>query len=407
MGKTYHLFEVYGIELEYMLVNHDLSVAPIVDKLMMLKEGEITSDVDNGNIAWSNELVAHVIELKTNGPTAQLNDLGQEFHKNILEINQLLQPLGTKLLGTAANPLMNPTTDTVLWKHTYSEVYNLYNTIFNCTGHGWSNVQSTHINLPFYNDEEFEKLHAAIRLVLPLIPGLCASSPILEGNITGFADTRLEYYKNNQKKIPHLTAKVIPEPIFNKDDYYKSIFNPIKKAIKPYDKENILEHHFLNSRGAIARFDRNAIEIRLVDIQECPKADIAICVFIIEVLKALVHDNFESLEKQKLANTDALYTILNTAIKNGEDAVITDETYLRLFKLSHAQTIGDIWRYLYLHVKPKICPDQRAVIESILNAGTLSKRIVTSIGKDITREGIIKVYNDLAECLNKNELFLP
>ncbi|NNF85053.1 MAG: glutamate--cysteine ligase, partial [Winogradskyella sp.] len=235
MGKKYHLFEVYGIELEYMLVNHDLSVAPIVDKLMMLKEGEITSDVDNGNIAWSNELVAHVIELKTNGPTAQLNDLGQEFHKNILEINRLLQPLGTKLLGTAANPLMNPTTDTVLWKHTYSEVYNLYNAIFNCTGHGWSNVQSTHLNLPFYNDEEFEKLHAAIRLVLPLIPGLCASSPILEGNITGFADTRLEYYKNNQKKIPHLTAKVIPEPIFNKDDYYKSIFNPIKKAIKPYD----------------------------------------------------------------------------------------------------------------------------------------------------------------------------
>ncbi|NNK40976.1 MAG: glutamate--cysteine ligase [Winogradskyella sp.] len=407
MGKKYHLFEVYGIELEYMLVNHDLSVAPIVDKLMMLKEGEITSDVDNGNIAWSNELVAHVIELKTNGPTAQLNDLGQEFHKNILEINRLLQPLGTKLLGTAANPLMNPTTDTVLWKHTYSEVYNLYNAIFNCTGHGWSNVQSTHINLPFYNDEEFEKLHAAIRLVLPLIPGLCASSPILEGNITGFADTRLEYYKNNQKKIPHLTAKVIPEPIFNKDDYYKSIFNPIKKAIKPYDKDNILEHHFLNSRGAIARFDRNAIEIRLVDIQECPKADIAICVLIIEVLKALVNNNFESLEKQKLANTDALYAILNATIKNGEDAVITDETYLQLFKLSDAQTIGDIWLYLYLHVKPKISPDQRATLESILNSGTLSKRIVTSLGKDITTDRIIKVYNDLAEGLNTNELFLP
>ena len=74
---------------------------------------------------------------------------------------------------------MNPLTDTELWKHSYSEVYELYNRIFNCKGHGWSNVQSTHINLPFFDDKEFEKLHAAIRIILPLIPGLCASSPIL------------------------------------------------------------------------------------------------------------------------------------------------------------------------------------------------------------------------------------
>ena len=54
--------------------------------------------------------------------------------------------------------------------------------------------------------------------------------------------------------------------------------NLLKKPLNHYDTKKILDHHFLNSRGAIARFDRNAIEIRLVDIQECPKADIAICV---------------------------------------------------------------------------------------------------------------------------------
>jgi hypothetical protein len=31
-----------------------------------------------------------------------------------------------------------------------------------------------------------------------------------------------------------------------------------------------MDHHFANSRGAIARFDRGAIEIRVIDIQECP-----------------------------------------------------------------------------------------------------------------------------------------
>ncbi len=237
MAKKYHLFEVYGIELEYMLVKNDnFKVAPQVDELLTRKAGELKADIENGDIAWSNELVAHVIELKTNGPTKSTDDLAEKFHKNILEIDALLQPLNLQLLGSASHPLMNPDTDTQLWKHSYSEVYALYNTIFNCKGHGWSNVQSTHINLPFYDDKEFEKLHAAIRIILPLLPGLSASSPILEGKITGFKDTRLEFYKTNQKEIPELTGLVIPERTFSKIDYYATIFEPIKRAIKPYDK---------------------------------------------------------------------------------------------------------------------------------------------------------------------------
>lgn len=65
MGKKYHLFEVFGIELEYMLINSStFKVAPIVDTLLTQKAGKLTADIDNGEIAWSNELVAHVLELK-------------------------------------------------------------------------------------------------------------------------------------------------------------------------------------------------------------------------------------------------------------------------------------------------------------------------------------------------------
>ena len=197
--KKYHLFEVFGIELEYMLVNKkSLKVASQVDELLSLKQGEITSDVENGEIAWSNELVAHVVELKTNGPTKDLAGLSEHFHENVVEINSLLEAKELQLLPTASHPLMNPTADTQLWKHSYSEVYALYNRIFNCKGHGWANVQSMHINLPFYDDEEFEKLHAAIRVLLPLLPALAASSPIFEGKQTGFKDSRMQVYKTNQ-----------------------------------------------------------------------------------------------------------------------------------------------------------------------------------------------------------------
>ncbi|MCB0463332.1 MAG: glutamate--cysteine ligase, partial [Flavobacteriaceae bacterium] len=344
MGKKYHLFEVFGIELEYMLVhNSNFKVAPIVDQLLTKKEGKLTADVENGSIAWSNELVAHVVELKTNGPTSDLNNLSKQFHDNVVEVNSILKDLDAKLLPTASHPLMNPLKDTQLWKHSYSEVYELYNRIFNCKGHGWSNVQSTHINLPFYDDKEFEKLHASIRVILPLIPGLCASSPILEGTNTGFKDTRLEYYKTNQKEIPEMTGLVIPERVFTKVDYYATIFEPIKKAIRPYDSKKILDHHFLNSRGAIARFDRNAIEIRLVDIQESPKADIAICVLIIEVLKLLVYKKLGSIQQQKKWFKQDLFEILNPIIKDAETFTVSNLEYLKLFNIEDTSTVQNIW----------------------------------------------------------------
>jgi carboxylate-amine ligase len=408
MSKRYHLFEVFGIELEYMLIhNSNFKVAPIVDTLLTKKAGKLSADIDNGEIAWSNELVGHVVELKTNGPTADLNTLSNLFHNNVIEINQILKSENAQLLPTACHPLMNPLTDTQLWKHSYSEVYELYNRIFNCKGHGWSNVQSTHINLPFFDDKEFEKLHAAIRVILPLIPGLCASSPILEGKKTGFKDTRLEYYKTNQKEIPEMTGSVIPERVFNKLDYYATVFEPIKRAIKPHDTKRILDHHFLNSRGAIARFDRNAIEIRLVDIQECPKADIAICVLIIEVLKLLVNKELGSLQNQKKWLKQDLCAILNPIIKDAETYKISNLEYLELFHLEDSTTVQNVWKHLYDIAKPNIDASHYDALDIILKEGTLATRILKAINDNYSEANIKKTYSKLVSCLQENNLFVP
>src|SRR5690606_18686537 len=331
---SYHLFEVFGIELEYMLVHAtSLKVAPVVDQLIKLKTGEITSDVPNGKIEWSNELVAHVVELKTNGPTANLESLDELFAENIIEINGLLTNLDCRLWPTASHPLMHPGSEMKLWEHSYSHIYALYNRIFDCRGHGWSNVQSMHLNLPFFNDEEFGKLHAAIRILLPIIPALSSSSPIFEGKYTGYKDSRMQVYKTNQKEIPEMTGKVIPEQVFTKEDYYDKIFRPINEAIKPHDTETILDHHFLNSRGAIARFDRNAIEIRVIDLQECPKADVAIAVFIIEVLKLLVSEELISLQDQMSWHEDELFNIFNKVIVDAEETRIENAHFLNIFDL--------------------------------------------------------------------------
>jgi len=405
---SYHLFEVFGIELEYMLVNRkSLKVTPIVDQLLTLKNGSLTSDVDNGKIEWSNELVAHVVELKTNGPTNDLENLDTYFAENIKEINKILKPIDSQLWPTASHPLMQPKYEMKLWQHNYSQIYALYNRIFDCTGHGWSNVQSMHINLPFFDDSEFEKLHAAIRILMPIIPALSASSPIFEGVYTGFHDMRMQVYKTNQKEIPEMTGKLIPEAVFSKDDYYKEIFEPINKAIKPFDTENILDHHFLNSRGAIARFDRNAIEIRVIDIQECPKADIAIAVLIIEALKLLVSEQWISLEDQKMWQEDDLLEIFNITIKDAEKAEIENTKYLDVFDIKESSSVGKIWKKIYTRVKDQISAKHQATIEVLLENGSLSNRILNAVNQDFSEENLKRIYSNLGECLEENKMFIP
>ncbi len=404
------LFQAYGIELEYMIVDRDtLDVRSITDELLKHELGEYGSDFENGIVTWSNELVMHVVELKSTKPEADFVALKKGFHENIKRINSNLQKWNAMLLPTAAHPFMDPATETKLWPHDNNEVYAIYNSIFDCSGHGWSNLQSTHLNLPFANEAEFAKLHAAIRLILPLLPALCASSPILSGKVSNYLDTRLTYYKTNQAKIPSITGHVIPEAIFSEDDYQDLIFHKIKKAIEPYDAEDILDPVWVNSRGAITRFDRGSIEIRIMDVQECPSADLAIVTLVIETLKAFADEKFISLQDQMTWQAEPLATLLDKTIAAGPKAVFENIDYLKIFGINNRASVREIWKAIiselmkddHSPVKPWL-PE----LNIILTKGTLSERILKSLKGDVSRESLLRVYRDLAGCVAENRMFV-
>jgi len=405
----YHLFEVFGVELEYMIVDKDsLKVRPIADLLIKEVTGMICSDVDRGRLGWSNELVVHVIELKTNGPSKTLKGLSDAFAEEVAYINQLLSRHNACLLPTGAHPFFKPESETVIWPHEYNEVYALYDRIFDCKGHGWSNLQSTHLNLPFSGDIEFGALHAAVRVLLPLIPALSASTPIIEGKLTGHFDTRMDYYRKNQQKIPEIAGLVVPEAVFTRSDYVERIFAPIQRVIRPHDTDNILDRNFLNSRGAIARFDRNAIEIRVIDIQECPRADLAIIELIVASLKWLMK-RFE-LENNVLrygCTTEALASILITTSQYGSSALIEDKTYLAMFDLDSPVQGSQLWQHLYQMVEDDLSEDAQMVIEKILAHGNLSERMSQCVAGDNSEQAIFAMYKELERCLGNNELFIP
>src|SRR5215207_11530452 len=106
-----HLFQGYGIELEYMLVDRDtLTIKPITDELLKHELGSYQSDFENGMVTWSNELVLHVVELKSTKPENNFPLLENGFVANIERINATLQKWNAMLMPTAAHPFMDPAT---------------------------------------------------------------------------------------------------------------------------------------------------------------------------------------------------------------------------------------------------------------------------------------------------------
>ena len=404
----YHLFEGFGVELEYMIVDRDtLEAKPIADELLKHELNSYGSDFENGIVTWSNELVLHVIELKSTKPEHDFAALETSFIENIERINSNLAQWNAMLLPSAAHPFMDPLTEAKLWPHDNNEVYEVYNKIFDCRGHGWSNLQSTHLNLPFDGEEDFAKLHAAIRLVLPILPALCASSPVLGGKSSGLLDTRLHYYKTNQQKLPSITGRVIPEAVFSEQDYKEKIYKRIEKDIAPYDIDETLDSIWVNSRGAIPRFDRGSIEIRLMDVQECPAADLAIQTLVIETIKALVSEKFISLNDQKKWNEEPLLEILEAGIEKAEQAIIANADFLQVFGLnSKSATAGELWKHILDQlINQGDLKGRKQALDIILNEGSLSTRILKSLKGDYSKTALIKVYRELSVCLEQNRLF--
>ena len=100
--KTLSLFEGVGIELEYMLVREgSLDVLPACDQVMLAASGNFEAEIERGSLAWSNELVNHVIEIKTNGPATSLRGLDDVFAAHVDELEKLVEPLGGRLMPNA------------------------------------------------------------------------------------------------------------------------------------------------------------------------------------------------------------------------------------------------------------------------------------------------------------------
>ncbi len=407
--KTLSLFEAFGIELEYMIVDRDtLRPLPIAESILIDESGETTQEISLGPIDVSNELATHVLEFKTAAPTADLEKLEADFQDAISEMNTRLAAHNAMLAPGGIHPFMDPHVEGKTWSQGNRTIYETYDRIFGCSSHGWFNLQSCHLNLPFANEEEFARLHAAIILILPYLPAVAASSPIIEGEYRGFLDTRIDVYKNNQAKVPEIAGNIIPEPIFTFADYQTEILEKTYKAIAPHDPEGILQHEWLNSRGAIARFDRNAIEIRLLDTQENPSQDIGICCLIIALLQSLCALDIETLKEfTKRYSPKERKEQLMAIARDGYEADLQLRDLAELFGLKEDEcSVGELWAKIVDALKqhPRVSKRTHA-LGYILQEGSLAERLLARVGKKPSQEQLRETMAQLSSCLENGEAF--
>ena len=401
-------FAGYGIELEYMIVNrHTLAVMPIADALLRTAAGPQVCDVTRGEFGWSNEIVLHLVEIKNVRPHPALGPIAARFQEEVRSINRLLQPMGARLMPGGMHPWMDPVADTQLWPHDNAPIYDAYDRIFCCRQHGQANLQSMHVNLPFAGDEEFARLHAAVRLLLPILPALAASSPIADGTPSGFLDGRVEAYRNAVRRVPSVIGEVIPESASSRAQYAAQVLSPMYRDIAPLDPQGVLQHEWLNARAAIARFDRNAIEIRVIDVQECPQADLAIAALAAAVVRALYDAAFSPLAAQQAFGTDALVRILLACIRDADEALIDDGGYLRLLGFPGQRCeAGELWRHLIAATSLGSSVHWREPLRVMQEHGPLARRILRAVGPDGSRGHLQAIYGALCDCLEEGRMFV-
>jgi gamma-glutamyl:cysteine ligase YbdK (ATP-grasp superfamily) len=335
------------------------------------------------------------MEIKANNPFKTPTEFEETMYSAVIALGDIVRKHGALLLGTGMHPLLR-LKDTGIWPHYHRKIYSEFSKIFNLNQHGWLNLQSFHLNFPFNKEADAIQTHNLLANLCAYLPAITASSPFYECKQGPNIDNRLEFYKINQKEVPSITGEVIPEYISSLKHYKRDIIEKYSMDLANNGAGKVmLNREWINSRGVILRFDRRALEIRVIDEQECVKSDVAIACFVRAALRGLITRDAE------LLSHDCLVEDFNATIKNGLSAKVSNphgktarqvcQNYLDI-AFKHAE--ADEKDYLWL-IKRRI---EKGNLSELIHSKVLNRAQKTSL-----HEAIIDVYLTLIKCLLDNQ----
>lgn len=385
-----------------------LEVLPIASEVLAALVALPPAEGERRDVDAVAGLAAHSVVHRGNKVMRKPQKWARKFTQSSATMQGILDAREAMLLPGGSHPLYVPARDGAPGGALSSETRVMRERLFDGRAHGWSNDQALRLDLYFDKADEFNKGHAAVRLLLPLIPALAAASPIHEGRSTGFRSSRLDARRHAFDRTPELQSRLVPEAVFDPEEYDRAILGPIAQALGPHDPNSILDAQDMNARAATANFDRGAITLHAIDGQECPSANMAVLEFIIAVLKALVGGRWASTYLQRAWSAEDLEAIMLDTITHGDQAVIGNRDFLLMFGLLQQDSMPalKVWQHLFVELYGELGTSARMRIGHILEHGCLASRILGRIGARPTPEKLRAAYTALAECHANDKAFL-
>lgn len=405
-------FEAFTLGVELMVVDRE-SLLPkhLVPVLLRDPQGVPCHEVARGTLRWCAGRAAHLIQIRSARPVRSHAVMHKRLAAEVRRLNEHLGRHQAMLLPGGAHPWADPVRDTTLMAipgaHAH-EGHGALGQVFALDSHGWRNAPGTVLGIPFSGDHGFSRIHAAARLVLPLLPALAASSPFLMGQRTGFQDSRLEALLHVSEEHPELLGPLVPEAIFTQEDYDRSVLGPIAQALGRAGAPHVLDPEVANLRGAVPRFDTEVLELRMADPQECPKADLAIAEFTMAVLNALTSGRWVSTYLQRAWPESDLLAIALQVMKDGDRAMIANHDLLLMFGLMKQDRLpaGKLWQHLFVELYGELSEPTREHIALVLEHGNLASRLEKRTGRAPSVDTLRSVYRTLAQCAREDQPFL-
>jgi hypothetical protein len=367
-----------------------------VDRVIKDFHGRIVNIVEQPHFAFGKELQLHVMEIKPNMPFKSPENFDETMHKAVLTLlNFLESKYKARLLGTGMHPLLR-LEETGIWPHRHRQIYEAYSKVFNLKRHGWLNIQSFQLNLPYFKEEDGILLHNLLANMCAYLPAIASSSPVYEGKLGENVDNRLFFYMLNQREVPSVTGEVVPEYAASFKQYEKEIIGKYSLDLANAGvKKHLLYKDWVNSRGVIFRFDRKAVEIRVMDEQECIKSDVALSCFIRAGLRGLMHETAELLPHEILVKD------FNSVVVSGLNAKVLHP---------HGSTARQVCQHFLKIAWENATEEEKKylpIIQKRIEYGNLSEvireRIQRKAQKTDFREALISIYSRLIKSLADNQ----
>jgi hypothetical protein len=231
-----------------------------------------------------------------------------------------------------------------------------------------------------------------------------------DGELQRSVDSRLAFILEHQARVPESMGRMVPEYVESLSDYRRRILRPMYRAVDGLPEANRIRHEFLNARGAVFKLSRDSMEVRVLDMQECVKRDVAIAAFVRGALRALAgrirkrrlelpdHDDLvadfhEVVAKGTRARVRASW--LPDLPRDGKGLARAADAIAALLPLARDQLRADETPYLDL-------------VAATLQEGNLSERVsrvLLPFAEDAAEftEAARRLYIRLSECLTENE----